>query len=125
MDLMIEAKDKEQAVFELMRTFKLPGWDTFNDMVPHERPDESRKAIKKKPKKGKKKTAEVHGETEDDIEVPEKIVSAEDFGMGGPQGRVYWPEGMEEWLRPKKREIKKAKEGKDESPKMKEEGDED
>ncbi|KAL8848903.1 MAG: hypothetical protein Q9198_011168, partial [Flavoplaca austrocitrina] len=24
MDLMIEAKDKEQAVFELMRTFKLP-----------------------------------------------------------------------------------------------------
>ncbi|WXC64671.1 UV-damage endonuclease [Fusarium graminearum] len=124
MDLMIEAKDKEQAVFELMRTFKLPGWNTFNDMVPHERPDESRKAIKKKPKKGKKKTAEVNGEAEDDIEVPEKIVSAEDFGMGGPQGRVYWPEGMEEWLRPKKREIK-AKEGKDESPKMKEEGDED
>jgi hypothetical protein len=28
MDLTIKAKDKEQAVFELMRTFKLPGWDT-------------------------------------------------------------------------------------------------
>jgi len=124
MDLMIEAKDKEQAVFELMRTFKLPGWDTFNDIVPHERPDESRKAIKKKPKKGKKKTDEVNGDAEDDIEVPERIVSAEDFGMGGPQDRVYWPEGMEEWLRPKKREIKKEKEGKIGSTEMKEEGDE-
>ncbi|GKU18965.1 unnamed protein product [Fusarium langsethiae] len=125
MDLMIEAKDKEQAVFELMRTFKLPGWDTFNDVVPHERPDESRKAIKKKPKKGKKKTDEANGDAEDDIEVPEKIVNAEDFGMGGPQNRVYWPEGMEEWLRPKKREIKKAKDGKNGDLKMKEEGDED
>ncbi|RGP81797.1 putative uv-endonuclease uve-1 [Fusarium longipes] len=124
MDLMIEAKDKEQAVFELMRTFKLPGWDTFHDIVPHERPDESRKAIKKKAKKGKKKTDEVNGEAEDDIEVPEKIVSAEDFAMGGPQGRVYWPEGMEEWLRPKKREIKKAKEGKEGKAEMKEDGDE-
>ncbi|KAM0549817.1 hypothetical protein ACHAPJ_009256 [Fusarium lateritium] len=112
MDLMIEAKDKEQAVFELMRTFKLPGWNTFNDIVPYERPDESRKAIKKKAKKGKKKPDGVNGEVDDDIEVPEKIVSAEDFGMGGPQDRVYWPEGMEEWLRPKKREVKKAKEGK-------------
>ncbi|KAJ4015332.1 hypothetical protein NW752_006790 [Fusarium irregulare] len=124
MDLMIEAKDKEQAVFELMRTFKLPGWDTFNNIVPHERPDESRKAIKKKAKKGKKKDA-VNGEAEDDIEVPEKIVSAEDFGMGGPHDRVYWPEGMEEWLRPKKREVKKAKDGKDGKPQIKEDGDED
>ncbi|KAL2681247.1 UV-damage endonuclease [[Neocosmospora] mangrovei] len=109
MDLMIEAKDKEQAVFELMRTFKLPGWDTFNNVVPYERDDESRKAIKKKPKKGKKKTNGVNGEVEDEIEVPEKIVSAEDFGMGGPKNRVYWPEGMEEWLKPKKRELKKDK----------------
>ncbi|KAF4446226.1 putative UV-endonuclease UVE-1 [Fusarium austroafricanum] len=112
MDLMIEAKDKEQAVFELMRTFKLPGWDLFNNIVPYERPDESRKAIKKKAK-GKKKTNGINGNVEDDIEVPEKIVSAEDFGMGGPQRRVYWPEGMEEWLRPKKREVKKAKGEKD------------
>ncbi|GJC92957.1 UV damage endonuclease UvdE [Colletotrichum higginsianum] len=56
MDLMIEAKDKEQAVFELMRAFKLPGWDTFNDV------------------------------------------------------------GMEEWLKPKKREVKRSK-----STKVKEE----
>ncbi|RMZ75249.1 hypothetical protein DV738_g5573, partial [Chaetothyriales sp. CBS 135597] len=70
MDLMIEAKDKEQAVFELMRTFKLPGYDLFNDILPHTRSDENR--------------AEV--------------------SMGGPEGRVYWPPGMEEWLRPKKRE---------------------
>ncbi|KAH7202310.1 UV-endonuclease UvdE-domain-containing protein [Fusarium oxysporum] len=72
MDLMIEAKDKEQAVFELMRTFKLPGWDTFNNIVPYERPDESRKAVKKKAKKGKKANG-VNGEAKDDIEVPEKI----------------------------------------------------
>ncbi|KAM0421534.1 hypothetical protein ACHAPT_010708 [Fusarium lateritium] len=109
MDLMIEAKDKEQAVFELMRTFKLPGWDTFNNVVPYEREDEPRKAIKKKPKKGKKKTNGVNGGGEDEIEVPERIVSAEDFGMGGPKNRVYWPEGMEEWLKPKKREVKKER----------------
>jgi UV DNA damage endonuclease len=31
----------------------------------------------------------------------------EEVGMGGPEGRVYWPPGMEEWLRPKKKEVKK------------------
>lgn len=128
MDLMIEAKDKEQAVFELMRTFKLPGWDTFKDIVPYERDDESKKAIKKKktkqtakPKKKKIKREENGGPNrevdgaleEDDIEVPEKFVTAEDFGMGGLENRVYWPEGMEEWLRPKKREIKKGKPSED------------
>ncbi|KPM40787.1 UV-damage endonuclease [Neonectria ditissima] len=112
MDLMIEAKDKEQAVFELMRTFKLPGWDRFNDVVPHEREDESRKAIKRKPKKAKKRTTgwgEAGGELEAEIEAPERIVSPDDFAMGGSNNRVYWPEGMEEWLRPKKRETKKGK----------------
>ena len=58
MDLMIEAKDKEQAVFELMRTFKLPGFDTFNDITPYSREDENRPwkppAKKKTPKKSKK-----------------------------------------------------------------------
>ncbi|KAH7008682.1 UV-endonuclease UvdE-domain-containing protein [Ilyonectria destructans] len=73
MDLMIEAKDKEQAVFELMRTFKLPGWDKFNDIVPHEREDEPQKAIKKKPKKGKKKSSGSSEECEDDTKVPERI----------------------------------------------------
>ncbi|WKT54008.1 UV-endonuclease UvdE [Fusarium oxysporum f. sp. vasinfectum] len=102
MDLMIEAKDKEQAVFELMRTFKLPGWDSFNDILPHEREDEPRKVVEKKAKKGKKKTKGVKGDAHDDIEIPERIVSAEDFGMGGPNNRVYWPEGREDWLRPKK-----------------------
>ncbi|KAJ4127316.1 hypothetical protein NW765_017268 [Fusarium oxysporum] len=96
MDLMIEAKDKEQAVFELMRTFKLPGWDSFNDIVPYEREDEPRKAVKKKAKEGKKNT-----NADGDIEIPERIVSTEDFAMGGPNNRVYWPEGMEDWLRPK------------------------
>jgi UV DNA damage endonuclease len=124
MDLMIEAKDKEQAVFELMRTFRLPGWDLFNDVVPYEREDESRKAVKKKKKPAKKTkvlkaTASTNGEQsngagaqgeieqENDIETPEKIVDPEDYGMGGPERRVYWPEGMEEWLKPKKRESNK------------------
>lgn len=119
-DLMIEAKDKEQAVFELMRTFRLPGWDLFNNVVPHERLDEMRpnKAVtkkdgKKKPKKSKKKKDDDEEDDEpeepESVPVEEKIIAPEDFGMGGPQHRVYWPEGMEEWLRPKKREVKKAK----------------
>ncbi|KAJ0129848.1 Gastrula zinc finger protein XlCGF26.1 [Fusarium oxysporum f. sp. albedinis] len=101
MDLMIEANDKEQAVFELMRTFKLPGWDSFNDIVPYEREDEPRKAVKKA-KKGKKNTNGASSNADGDIEIPERIVGAEDFAMGGPNNRVYWPEGMEDWLRPKK-----------------------
>ncbi|RCI11515.1 hypothetical protein L249_7719 [Ophiocordyceps polyrhachis-furcata BCC 54312] len=105
MDLMIEAKDKEQAVFELMRTFKLPGWHLFNDVVPYERDDEPRKAVlKKKIKKGKK----AGGDDEVEVIAPEREVSPESVSMGGPENRVYWPEGMEEWLRPKKREVKKG-----------------
>ncbi len=42
MDLMIEAKDKEQAVFELMRDFKLPGFEKINDVIPFVREDEDR-----------------------------------------------------------------------------------
>ena len=102
MDLMIEAKDKEQAVFELMRTFKLPGFDTFNDVLPHVRSDDNKAAVmemNKRARSKKKKTEE---------EEPElSMVSDDDVGMGGPEGRVYWPPGMEEWLRPKKREVKK------------------
>ncbi|KAI9930555.1 UV-damage endonuclease [Aspergillus wentii] len=97
MDLMIEAKDKEQAVFELMRTFKLPGHELFNDIIPHTREDENKQF--KPPRKTKKKAGFV------DLEgavPPPRTVSEEDFGMGGPHRRVYWPPGMEEWLRPKK-----------------------
>ncbi|PHH73736.1 hypothetical protein CDD80_3614 [Ophiocordyceps camponoti-rufipedis] len=104
MDLMIEAKDKEQAVFELMRTFKLPGWDLFNDVVPYERDDEPRKAVVKKIKKGKKAS----GEDQVEVIVPEREVGPESVSMGGTEKRVYWPEGMEEWLRPKKRQVNKA-----------------
>ena len=112
MDLMIEAKDKEQAVFELMRAFKLPGWNTFNDVIPHEREDEPRKAVMKpkKDRKSKKAAAKTNvdgDENDDDVLVPERTVSAEFFGMGGPENRVFWPEGMEEWLKPEKREAKK------------------
>lgn len=55
MDLMIEAKDKEQAVFELMRTFKLPGWDSFNNIIPYERDDDNKPLPKKAKKKKTKK----------------------------------------------------------------------
>ncbi|KAI8242401.1 UV-damage endonuclease [Colletotrichum sp. SAR 10_96] len=119
MDLMIEAKDKEQAVFELMRTFKLPGYDLFNDVVPYEREDEYRAnkngAAKKKPRKPKKKKQDDDGDEEMEEGVGEagpteaeaKTIPPEEFAMGGPTRRVYWPEGMEEWLKPKKREVKR------------------
>ncbi|OTB18187.1 hypothetical protein K445DRAFT_55729 [Daldinia sp. EC12] len=115
MDLMIEAKDKEQAVFDLMRNFKLPGWDRFNDVIPYEREDENRpppKLPKKKKRKTKKdaETADVEAEenAEQELKPPPEIPESE-LGMGGPNNRVYWPLGMEEWLRPKKREVKKKR----------------
>lgn len=101
MDLMIEAKDKEQAVFELMRTFKLPGYDLFNDIIPYTRTDEDKPF--KPPQKTKKKDGFV------DLEgavPPPRTIPEEDVGMGGPERRVYWPRGMEEWLRPAKRVVK-------------------
>jgi len=118
MDLMIEAKDKEQAVFELMRAFKLPGFHLFNDIVPYIRHDENKpwKPKPKKPaKKGKKKQVdeleEADVKIEEEEEKPPPIVPDEEVGMGGPDGRVYWPPGMEEWLRPPKRIVKKKEEG--------------
>ena len=115
MDLMIEAKDKEQAVFELMRTFKLPGYDTFNDIIPHVRKDDN-KPIKTPKKKTPKKKKAVKNEDED-LDAAEEAIDAEadfvqetiaddDVGMGGPEGRVYWPPGMEDWLRPVKKVVK-------------------
>jgi UV DNA damage endonuclease len=108
MDLMIEAKDKEQAVFELMRTFKLPGYDTFNDILPYQRNDENKawKPPKKKTPRKKKGQEAEDVEPEEDP-VPPPIILDEEVGMGGPERRVYWPPGMEEWLRPKKKEVKK------------------
>jgi UV DNA damage endonuclease len=119
MDLMIEAKDKEQAVFELMRTFKLPGYDTFNDILPHQRQDEN-KPWKPKPKKAIKRSKKKADELDDvdakieDVEEeegPPPVVPDEEVGMGGPESRVYWPPTMEDWLRPPKRIIKKKDEG--------------
>jgi UV DNA damage endonuclease len=108
MDLMIEAKDKEQAVFELMRTFKLPGFDLFNAILPYQRTDENRawKPPKKTTPKKKKGQEMEDVEAEPDAVLPTAIPD-EEVGMGGPEGRVYWPPGMEEWLRPKKKEVKK------------------
>jgi UV DNA damage endonuclease len=113
MDLMIEAKDKEQSVFELMRTFKLPGWDTFNNIIPYERADDNKplpKRAKKKKKTKKQLAAEIEEfgkEVSDEEELVKALIPDEEVGMGGPENRVYWPTGMEEWLRPKKREVRK------------------
>lgn len=118
MDLMIEAKDKEQAVFELMRTFKLPGYDSFNDILPHVRKDDNKPVRIPKKKTPRKKAKQVKNE-DDELEAadqaldaePEEfmqeIIPEEDVGMGGPEGRVYWPPGMEDWLRPVKKVVKK------------------
>ncbi|KAK4097579.1 UV-endonuclease UvdE [Parathielavia hyrcaniae] len=122
MDLMIEAKDKEQAVFELMRNFKLPGFEHIHDVVPHERDDESRPApaVPKKKQKAaanlKRKRApdeeaielnDVGAGAEDQEQMKLAIeVSDENYAMGGPNNRVYWPPGQEDWLKPTKRGAK-------------------
>ena len=122
MDLMIEAKDKEQAVFELMRTFKLPGFETINDIIPNVRDDDNKLVgtpKKKAPKKKSKKAKEEDEQSEmaDEVAEPERpVIPDDEVGMGGPDGRVYWPPSMEEWLRPVKRVIK-PKEPKDATPK--------
>lgn len=123
MDLMIEAKDKEQAVFELMRIFKLPGYDRFNDMLPHIRRDDNKPVKTPKKKAPKKKAVKAEDETdaaeeclEADKAAIQETIADDEVGMGGPEGRVYWPPGMEHWLRPVKKVVK-PKEPKGE-PKM-------
>ncbi|KAF2190605.1 hypothetical protein K469DRAFT_721512 [Zopfia rhizophila CBS 207.26] len=103
MNLMIEAKDKEQAVFELMRMFKLPGIQLFNKVSLHVRRDENR------PGKAKPKNTAKKGKEEDDgldamnekIEVKEEkgpvLVPEDEIRTSGPERRVYWPPGMEEY----------------------------
>ncbi|KAJ5559120.1 hypothetical protein N7535_009015 [Penicillium sp. DV-2018c] len=100
MDLMIEAKDKEQAVFELMRNFKLPGYELVNEIIPYMRADENQ------PPKPPKKTKKNGGFVDLEGSIPSPRIDEEEVGMGGPDRRVYWPRGMEEWLRPAKRIVK-------------------
>ncbi|KAI5285619.1 UV-damage endonuclease, partial [Ascosphaera acerosa] len=95
MDLMIEAKDKEQAVFDLMRTYKLPGFEKINDIIPHQRQDENKPLPKRRSKKAIEE-AELN---------PVPVVPDEEVGMGGPDNRVHWPPGMEIWLKPPKRVV--------------------
>ncbi|KMU74024.1 UV-endonuclease UVE-1 [Coccidioides immitis RMSCC 3703] len=64
---------KNKLFFDLMKTYKLPGFEKMNEIIPHVRPRE----------------------LEDGIDI------------GGPEGRVYWPVGMEHWLRPEKRVVKR------------------
>lgn len=80
-----------------MRTFKLPGYDLFNDMILNRRTDEKKSETVRK--KGKLAI--------NDEETPSpEAIPMEEVGMGGPERRVYWPPGMEEWLRPAKRVAK-------------------
>jgi len=118
MDLMIEAKDKEQAVFELMRNFRLPGHNKINELIPYVRNDDNKLALQEQQKRERKSTTKkpkkkviknedgVEEPAVEEEEAPIEFVSEEDIAMGGPDGRVYWPSEMEEWLRPKKREVK-------------------
>lgn len=92
MDLMIEAKDKEQAVFELYRKYNI--FTDFAEVIPHERDDENREV---KPR-GKKQIAE-----EEERKKTRVLVEEDNIGMGGPGRRVFWPEGKEEWLSPAKK----------------------
>ncbi|KAI5301894.1 hypothetical protein KEM56_001243, partial [Ascosphaera pollenicola] len=96
MDLMIEAKDKEQAVFDLMRTYKLPGFEKINDIIPYTRQDEN----KPPPKRRSKKAA-----AEAELEPPPPVVPDDEVAMGGPDNRVHWPPGMEHYLKPPKRVV--------------------
>lgn len=121
MDLMIEAKDKEQAVFQLMRDFKLPGWDSFNDIIPYVRDDDNKAALaalnKKKPVKATKKTKKMTEDQDGEEAVKQEedplpvLVPDAEVGMGGGHNRVFWPVTMEEWLRPKKRIVKPRESG--------------
>lgn len=98
MDLMIEAKDKEQAVFELMRKFKLPGYELINDMIPHVRTDEN------EPAKPYRYSTKNGGFIDlEQLASPPATIPEEEVGMGGPERRVYWPPGKEDWLRPAKK----------------------
>lgn len=120
-DLLIEAKDEEQAVFELMRNFKLPGFEKINDMIPHKRQDENR--LSEVPHKRKRSESHRH-EDEDENEndsgdysedeggddgeeaAQSKIATIpfKEVGMGGPHNRVFWPVGKRDWVVPEKRE---------------------
>lgn len=86
MDLMIEAKDKEQAVFELYKTYGIGPEGLFAEVRPHERDDEN-------PPEKPRKEAAAGGAKVEDAEV----------AMGGKERRVYWPEGCEHWLSPAKK----------------------
>lgn len=106
MDLMIEAKDKEQAVFEVMRNLRLPGHEKIGDVMPYIRGDENKPWKPPKKKTPKKKKGVEEDLPEEPEPQPPALVPDEEVAMGGPQNRVYWPAGFEEWLRPKKREVK-------------------
>jgi UV DNA damage endonuclease len=93
-DLCIEAKDKEQAVFELMKRFQGNGWawQGVSDIIPHTRADN---AISKDDRPSAPLKKEEMTDSSDDSELW--------LDLGGVDKRVYWPEGMEAWLKPKKR----------------------
>lgn len=118
-DLVIEAKDEEQAVFELMRKFKLPGFEKINDMIPHKRQDKNRPSEKLLQKRKRGDSDRYEDEDEDDSEdegrgegkeegeeatqSKTETIPPKEVAMGGPQNRVYWPIGKRDWVVPDKK----------------------
>lgn len=124
-DLLIEAKDEEQAVFQLMRNFKLPGFEKINDMIPHKRQDENRVSkVLHKRNRGDSDRYEDEDANEHDIEhdieddnedeggheggkltqTKTGTIPPKEVAMGGPHNRVFWPVGKRDWIVPDKRE---------------------
>lgn len=109
-DLLVEARDEEQAVFELMRNFKLPGFEKINDIIPHKRVDENRPS-EKVLHKGKRGDGNRHedededeGEGEEATQSETETVPHREIAMGGPYNRVFWPVGKRDWVVQDKRE---------------------
>ena len=104
MDLMIEAKDKEQAVFELMRIYKLEGWEKIGDIGGAG--------------EGQRVVADWKGQAREESVIDGDRDEEEDgdgdkevwLDVGGKEGRVFWPEGQEDVLKVRKAKAKKNKE---------------
>jgi UV DNA damage endonuclease len=88
MDLMIEAKDNEQAVFELMRKFKLPSFNHFNDFLARVRNDENKHV--KPPRQTANRKSDIENEP-----AQVELIPDEEAGMSRTDRSVHWPLGMD------------------------------
>lgn len=106
MDLMIEAKDKEQAVFYLMRKFSLDGAHRFADIAVAEGNSNGDATLTD----GIRVVEDKDGKSADfDGIVQDGDIQETFLDVGGTGRRVYWPEGREDILKVKKVRTKKVK----------------